>query len=164
MSRAVRSKSSRSETSHAESVPPPRRTARRRTDAEPERAAGLRRSFDRFATAVASRAGSPVAFGAAFAVVVLWAIAGPLFGYSDTWQLVINTGTTIITFLMVFLIQQSQNKESKALQMKLDELLFALKGADDGVIDAEDLDEASLNKLAEHYAALARRERRETQG
>jgi len=157
MSRTVRSKSSRSEGSSSESAPRPRRSAHRRAGAEPGRAAGIRRPFDRFATAVASRAGSPVAFGAAFVVVILWAVAGPLFGYSDTWQLVINTGTTIITFLMVFLIQQSQNKESKALQMKLDELLFALKGADDGVIDAEDLDEDSLNKLAEHYAALARR-------
>jgi len=140
------------------SVRPPRHPPRpSRVRARPPGRAA--HAFDRFATAVSRRTGSPVAFGCACAAVALWAGSGPLFGYSNTWQLVINTGTTIITFLMVFLIQQSQNKESKALQMKLDELLFAMKGADDEMIDAEDLDEDSLNKLAAHYAAMARRAR-----
>ena len=119
----------------------------------------VHRAFDRFASAVSRWAGSPASFCLALVVVVAWAVSGPVFGFTDTWQLVINTGTTIVTFLMVFLIQQSQNKDSKALQMKLDELLFAMKGADDDVIDAEDLDEESLDKLARHYAGLAKHAR-----
>ncbi|WP_144630438.1 low affinity iron permease family protein [Bordetella genomosp. 13] len=124
----------------------------------------IHRAFDRFASAVARWTGSPASFCLAFIVVIAWAVSGPIFGYTDTWQLVINTGTTIVTFLMVFLIQQSQNKDSKALQMKLDELLFAMKGADDDVIDAEDLDEDRLDKLARHYSDLAKRARSGAEG
>ncbi|AHV92911.1 low affinity iron permease family protein [Bordetella holmesii] len=113
-------------------------------------------AFDRFARFATRWAGSSLAFVTAFALVLGWAVSGPVFGYSQTWQLVINTGTTIVTFLMVFLIQQSQNKDSQAVHLKLDELLLALKGANDGLVDAENLDEAQLRKLAEHYAAVAK--------
>lgn len=121
-------------------------------------------AFDKFASAVSRWTGSPASFCLALVVVIAWAVSGPIFGFTDTWQLVINTGTTIVTFLMVFLIQQSQNKDSKALQMKLDELLFAMKGADDDVIDAEDLDEDSLDKLASRYAELAKQARSKQEG
>ncbi|OZI74503.1 low affinity iron permease family protein [Bordetella genomosp. 12] len=113
-------------------------------------------AFDHFARFATRWAGSSLAFATALALVLGWAVSGPVFGYSQTWQLVINTGTTIITFLMVFLIQQSQNKDSQAVHLKLDELLLALKGADDGLVDAEDLDEAQLRELADHYAAVAK--------
>nr|WP_249279123.1 low affinity iron permease family protein [Bordetella genomosp. 5] len=112
--------------------------------------------FDRFARTVTRWTGSSVAFGLALAAIVIWCVTGPLFGFSETWQLVVNTGTTIITFLMVFLIQQSQNKDSQAVHLKLDELLLALRGADDRLVDAEDLDEDELRHLAEHYTRLAR--------
>lgn len=112
--------------------------------------------FDRFARTVTRWTGSSVAFGLALGAIVIWCVTGPLFGFSETWQLVVNTGTTIITFLMVFLIQQSQNKDSQAVHLKLDELLLALRGADDRLVDAEDLDEDELRHLAEHYTRLAR--------
>lgn len=92
----------------------------------------IARFFDHFAAHVTKLAGSPLAFGSALILVIAWGLSGPAFGYSETWQLVINTGTTIVTFLMVFLIQQSQNKDGEALHLKLDELLIALKGADAG--------------------------------
>jgi low affinity Fe/Cu permease len=100
-------------------------------------------------------AGSSWGFGAAVLVLVVWAVTGPVFHFSDTWQLVINTGTTIVTFLMVFLIQRTQNKESLALQMKLNELVAALKGASNRLIDIEDLNEDELKQLHQHYRALA---------
>jgi low affinity Fe/Cu permease len=106
-------------------------------------------------------AGSPVAFGIALIAVALWATSGPVFGFSETWQLVINTGTTIITFLMVFLIQQSQNKDSEALHLKLDELLIAVKGADEQLVDAERLDEDKLLALASALTARARKQHRQ---
>ncbi|KRA03602.1 hypothetical protein ASD71_04090 [Achromobacter sp. Root565] len=106
-------------------------------------------------------AGSPLAFGIALIAVVVWGISGPAFGYSATWQLVINTGTTIITFLMVFLIQQSQNKDSEALHLKLDELLIAVDGADEGLVDAERLDEEKLLALAAACTARARKRHRQ---
>jgi low affinity Fe/Cu permease len=93
--------------------------------------------------------------------VVVWAATGPFFNYSDTWQLVINTGTTIVTFLMVFLIQRSQNKDALALQLKLNELVAAMKGASNRLIDVEDLDEAELRVLHQHYRALARLAKRD---
>jgi low affinity Fe/Cu permease len=111
----------------------------------------LLRAFDRFATHVTKWAGSPLAFTLAFIVVLAWAVSGPVFHYSETWQLVINTGTTIITFLMVFLIQQSQNKDSQAMHLKLDELLEAVKDAREEMIDIEDLSEEELQKLAEQF-------------
>lgn len=119
------------------------------------------RFFDHFAAHVTKWAGSPVAFGAALIAVLAWGLSGPAFGYSETWQLVINTGTTIITFLMVFVIQQSQNKDSEALHLKLDELLIALHGADEGLVDVERLDEDKLLALAAACTARARTQRRQ---
>jgi low affinity Fe/Cu permease len=91
----------------------------------------------------------------ALAIVVIWAASGPVFGFSDTWQLVINTGTTIVTFLMVFLIQHAQNKENRALQLKLNELIAVMKGSSNRLLNAEDLDEGELRTLHQHYARLA---------
>ena len=101
--------------------------------------------FARLANITATWTGAPSAFMAAFAVVVLWALTGPLFSYSDTWQLVINTGTTIITFLMVFLIQNTQNRDTKALQIKLAELIVASKSADNNIAAIEDASEQELS-------------------
>jgi low affinity Fe/Cu permease len=100
-------------------------------------------------------AGSTWAFALALAVVLVWAALGPAFGYSTTWQLVINTGTTIITFLMVFLIQRAQNKDIKAVHIKLNELIAALKGASNRVIDVEDLSEMELQVLHKHFQTLS---------
>lgn len=107
--------------------------------------------FDQFASHVTKWAGSPIAFSLAFLIVLGWALSGPLFDYSETWQLIINTGTTIVTFLMVFLIQQSQNKDSQAMHLKLDELLQSIKEARDEMIDIEDLSEEELEQLAEQF-------------
>ena len=98
--------------------------------------------------------GSTLAFALAVLVVVTWLATGPLFHYSDTWQLVINTGTTVVTFLMVFLIQRSQNKESLAVQLKLNELVSALKGASNRLIDVEDLSEPEIDALRKYYKRL----------
>ena len=106
-------------------------------------------------------AGSSWAFAAAVGVVVLWVVTGPLFGFSDTWQLVINTGTTIVTFLMVFLIQNSQNRDTEALQIKLDELINAVRGANEALLDLEQLDEKELDKIRKTYLAKAAGARRE---
>jgi low affinity Fe/Cu permease len=111
--------------------------------------------FDRFSTGAAERAGSPLAFAAAVFVLLLWVITGPLFGFSDTWQLIINTGTTIVTFLMVFLIQHSENKNSRALQAKLDELISATDAASNRLIDIEDLSDEELSQLHERFKRLA---------
>lgn len=113
--------------------------------------------FDRFASRVTRWAGTPTAFCVALMAVALWAICGLLFGFSENWQLVINTGTTIVTFLMVFLIQQSQNKDSVAMHLKLDELLAAHKRASNRMIGIEDLDEQELQRVAAFYARLAER-------
>ena len=114
------------------------------------------RSLARFAEAVTSWTGSNSGFATAVAVVVIWAGLGPIFGFSDTWQLVINTGTTIVTFLMVFLIQRAQNKDALAIQIKLNELVAAVDGASNRLIDIEDLEEDELEVLHHHYQALAR--------
>jgi low affinity Fe/Cu permease len=98
--------------------------------------------------------GGSWAFGAALATIVVWGVTGPIFGYSDTWQLVINTGTTIITFLMVFLIQRSQNKDSRAVHLKLNELVAALQGASNRLVNVEDLTEAEIRLLHAHYQRL----------
>ena len=111
--------------------------------------------LERFATAVTHWTGSTSAFSLACGVIVVWAITGPVFGYSDTWQLVINTGTTVVTFLMVFLIQRAQNKDSLALHLKLNEIVAALEGASNRLIDVESLTEQELNVLHRHYARLA---------
>ena len=113
------------------------------------------RLLERASERVAAWTGSTAGLATAALVIVLWALSGPLFGYSDTWQLVINTGTTIVTFLMVFLIQRSQNKESLALQLKLNELVAALKGASNRLIDVEELTEDQLTALRAHYQKLA---------
>ena len=99
--------------------------------------------------------GRPWAFGVALLLIVLWAGTGPLFGFSDTWQLVINTGTTIITFLMVFVIQQTQNKDTQALELKLNEIVAAISGASNRLIDVESLTSAELALLHNHYSELA---------
>jgi len=116
---------------------------------------GIGATFERISSAVTAWTGSTSAFTIALGVVVVWGLTGPLFHYSDTWQLVINTGTTIVTFLMVFLIQRTQNKDSLALQLKLNELVAAIEGASNRLIDVEDLDEKELKALHEYYGRLA---------
>jgi low affinity Fe/Cu permease len=115
--------------------------------------------FTRFAKFVSHVTGRPIAFALAVVVVVTWAILGPVFGFSDTWQLVINTGTTIVTFLMVFLIQNAQYRDSEAIQVKLDELIRAIDTADNALLDLEELDDKELEKMRGAYlkAALAAR-------
>jgi low affinity Fe/Cu permease len=110
---------------------------------------------ERFALAATRAAGGSWAFVGAMAVILVWLVTGPLFGFSDTWQLVINTGTTIVTFLMVFLIQRTQNKDALALQLKLNEIVAALDGASNRLIDVEDLSEEELQTLRRHYQVLA---------
>jgi low affinity Fe/Cu permease len=117
--------------------------------------------LERFSSAVTRWTGSTQAFILATAIVLVWGLTGPLFGFSDTWQLVINTGTTIVTFLMVFLIQRSQNKDSLATQLKLNELVAAIKGASNRLIDVEDLSEDELRVLHQHYARLVTMARKE---
>jgi low affinity Fe/Cu permease len=112
--------------------------------------------FERFAYWATVWAGSSWAFAVALGVIIVWLVTGPIFGYSDTWQLIINTGTTIVTFLMVFLIQRSQNKESLALQLKLNEVIAALRGASNRLINVEDLSEDEVTKLHERYMELAK--------
>ena len=107
--------------------------------------------MERIALIATHWSGSSVAFILAAGVIVVWLVSGPLFGFSDTWQLVINTGTTIVTFLMVFLIQRSQNKEAVALQLKLNELVAAIEGARNRLINIEDLSEAEIATLHKHY-------------
>jgi low affinity Fe/Cu permease len=115
--------------------------------------------FMRMANAASRFAGSPVSFVLALLVVVTWLASGPLFKFSDTWQLVINTGTTIVTFLMVFLIQNSQNRDSRALQIKLDELIRATRGAHNKLLDLEELEESDLKAFQDRYEDLAKRAR-----
>ena len=117
--------------------------------------------FVRFAQSVSQFTGQPVTFFMAVATIVVWAISGPLFGFSDTWQLVINTGTTIVTFLMVFLIQNTQNRDGEALQIKLDELIRALEGAHNALLDLEELDDEVLENARQRYRKLAERARRD---
>jgi low affinity Fe/Cu permease len=111
--------------------------------------------FESLAQAVTKWAGGTGAFTTALGVIVVWAIVGPIFGYSDTWQLVINTGTTIVTFLMVFLIQRSQNKDAMAIHLKLNELVAAMDGASNRLIDVEAHTERELATLRRHYHELA---------
>ena len=115
--------------------------------------------FGRFAKKAAHAFGHPLAFGLAVLVILGWALTGPLFGFSDTWQLVINTGTTIVTFLLVFLIQNTQNRDSAAIQVKLDELIRAISGAHNALLDLEELNEEDLERLRAIYEALAQRAR-----
>jgi low affinity Fe/Cu permease len=122
---------------------------------------GLGRRFERFAHAVSRFAGSTWAFSGALGIVLVWGLSGPLFHYSNTWQLVINTGTTVVTFLMVFLIQRTQNKEALAVQLKLNEVVAALQGASNRLVNVEDLDEGELEVLHDHYRSLAELAERE---
>ena len=112
--------------------------------------------YSRFAKVAARFCGRPPVFVLAVGVIVAWLVTGPLFGFSDTWQLVINTGTTIVTFLMVFLIQNTQNRDTEAIQVKLDELIRATEGAHLALLDLEELDAESLDAFRSRYEALAR--------
>lgn len=111
-------------------------------------------TFEKIAGGVTTFTGSGSAFMIAVGLVLIWCVTGPIFDYSETWQLVINTGTTIITFLMVFIIQHSQNKDTLALQLKLNELIIAVGGASNELVDAENLCEDDLKKLREHYEKI----------
>ncbi len=122
---------------------------------EPEKKKGPVGLFlEQFSYKVTSWAGSSWAFAIACVVILGWAITGPMFHYSDTWQLVINTGTTIVTFLMVFLIQRAQNKESRAVQLKLNEIIAAVQGASNRLIDVENLSEEEIERLQKHFGKL----------
>jgi low affinity Fe/Cu permease len=122
--------------------------------------------FSRFSHIVSHLAGRPITFALAVTLVVVWAVTGPLFGFSETWQLVINTATTIITFLMVFVLQNTQNRDGEALQAKLDELIYAMKGADNRFVQAEKLTDAELHalreKLTKHMEATSQELERRT--
>ena len=111
--------------------------------------------YSRFAKVAARFCGRPRVFVIAVGIIVVWVVTGPLFGFSDTWQLVINTGTTIITFLMVFLIQNTQARDTEAIQVKLDELIRATQGAHNALLDLEELEEESLDAFRTKYQALA---------
>jgi low affinity Fe/Cu permease len=115
--------------------------------------------FARLATWTSRAAGHPLAFGLGLLVILAWLLVGPLFGFSDTWQLVINTGTTIVTFLVVFLVQNTQNRESAAMQLKLDELIRATAGAHNVLLDLEELSEEELQQIRDRYELLAQKAR-----
>lgn len=117
--------------------------------------------FGRFATSTSRIAGKPVAFVIAVAIIGIWALVGPAFGFSDTWQLIINTSTTIVTFLMVFLIQNTQNRDGEAIQIKLDELIRSIKGAHNSLLDIEKMTVEDLDKLRGEYEELAKKARHE---
>jgi low affinity Fe/Cu permease len=117
--------------------------------------------YSKFAKSAAHLSGRPLTFAVAVAVVVVWAVTGPVFHFSDTWQLVINTGTTIVTFLMVFLIQNTQDRDTEAIQIKLDELIRATSGASNALLDLEELETGKLDAFREKYEALARAARSE---
>ncbi len=118
-------------------------------------------NFDKLAQAVARSAGRPLTFIIAVALVIVWGISGPIFGFSDTWQLIINTGTTIITFLMVFLIQNTQNRDTDALQVKIDELLRVTEGARLALLDLEEMKADELDRIKEGFVDLGRRSKGE---
>jgi low affinity Fe/Cu permease len=117
--------------------------------------------FSRFAKTTATYTGRPATFLLALGVVIAWIVSGPIFHFSDTWQLVINTGTTIVTFLMVFLIQATQNRDSEAIQVKLDELIRSIEGAHLALLDLEELEEEELNDIHARYRQLAQRARKD---
>ena len=120
----------------------------------PKKKGGLGQMLERFSRKATEATGTSAAFILALLVIVVWIVTGPLFQFSDTWQLVINTGTTIVTFLMVFLIQRSQNKDALAIHLKLNEIVAALEGASNRLIDVEDLTEAEIQTLHTHYQKL----------
>ena len=117
--------------------------------------------FTRFTKWTAHATGRPPTFMMAASAIVIWAVTGPLYAFSDTWQLVINTGTTIVTFLMVFLIQSTQNRDSEAVQVKLDEIIRAIGNAQNELLDLEELEEKDLELIRDGYRQMARRARRE---
>lgn len=117
--------------------------------------------YSGFAKSASHFCGRPRTFALAIAVIAAWVVTGPVFAFSDTWQLVINTGTTIITFLMVFLIQNTQNRDTEAIQIKLDELIRATKGAHNALLDLEELEEDALDAFRRKYQALAMSARKE---
>jgi low affinity Fe/Cu permease len=119
--------------------------------------------FSDFSAKAARAAGHPIAFVLVGGIVVVWLITGPLFGFSDTWQLVINTGSSIVTFLMVFLIQNSQNRDSAAIHIKLDELIRSIEGAHNALLNLEDLDQKELDSIRADYLKLARAAREKLQ-
>jgi low affinity Fe/Cu permease len=131
------------------------KTIQHGTPAKHEQSSTLASLFAKFAQATASWTGHPAAFLLALAVVIVWIVTGPVFNYSDTWQLVINTGTTIVTFLMVFLIQNTQNRDIMAVQLKLSELVLALKGAENKFASIEDLTDEELKELHDECRARA---------
>ena len=112
-------------------------------------------AFSRFASSIAHATGKPYTFALAVLVILVWIITGPIFHYSDTWQLIINTGTTIITFLMVFLIQNAQNRDAKAIHLKLDELIRAVSDADNAMLNLDELDDEALAEIHARYTAMA---------
>ena len=115
--------------------------------------------FHRLTKGTAHITGRPITFLLAVLTIVVWAVTGPLFAFSDTWQLVINTSTTIVTFLMVFLIQSTQNRDAEAMQVKLDEIIRSIQGAKNELLDLEELEEKELDRIRETYAVLAREAR-----
>ncbi len=117
--------------------------------------------FDRLAKWTSRVAGKPIAFVLAIVVVIAWAVTGPIFGFSDTWQLVINTGTTIVTFFMVFLLQNTQYRDSEAIQIKLDELIRAMEGAHNALLELEELSQADLDRIKAEYRKLAEKARKD---
>jgi low affinity Fe/Cu permease len=123
-----------------------------------------RRRFNRFSKWVSRKAGHPAAFYGAVGIILVWAATGPLFGFSDTWQLVINTGTTIVTFLMVFLIQNSQTRDAEAIHIKLDELIESTKGARRELLDLEEMPEEELYRLQSEWETMAAEARRRHHG
>ena len=125
------------------------------TSGPPNNGNGAAHLFSQAASRTAHLAGKPLTFLIAVGVVLVWAVSGPFFGFSDTWQLVINTSTTIVTFLMVFLIQNTQNRDTLALQLKLAELIIAMQGAKNKIATAEDLSEEDLERLHESYRKRA---------
>ena len=120
--------------------------------------------FTRLTKATAHATGRPITFMLAAASIVIWAAVGPVFGFTDTWQLVINTATTIVTFLMVFLIQSTQNRDSEAMQLKLDEIIRAIGNAQNEVLDIEELEEEDLERIREQYRKLAKKARAARRG
>ena len=133
-------------------------------DSSSTKSGGLSAWFSNFAGTMAWAVGHPVAFIIALSAVIVWAISGPFFGFSDTWQLIINTTTTIITSLIVFLIQNTQNRDTAALQLKIDELIRVTKGAHNAVLDLEELGESDLARIRDRYEELARLDREKREG